>query len=181
MYFDTYYYFDEHNNSLVTFFKIFLQIEGNTKDKPEFIPIYKVINVYPIKKYDYSYSFFYIDNDTPYGDGKYNNKLEQIDVFKFIETRIKLHLGLDVENFRGFFYIGEDLKNYQKSKALIHKERNKANMNAMIGGKRKYKGRLERKRTTKKIHKNKKTRKNKKTIKKHNKKHNRRSTRHNRK
>ena len=125
MYFDTYYYFDETNNSLVTLFKIFLQIEGNTGEKPEFIPFYKVINVYPIKKYDYSYSFFYIDNDPPYGDGKYNNKLEQIDVFKFIETRIKIHLGQDVENFRGFFYIGEDLKTYQKTNGLIHRNRNK--------------------------------------------------------
>jgi len=178
MYFDTYYYFDEQNNSLVTFFKIFLQIEGNTGDKSEFIPFYKVINVYPLKKYDYAYSFFYIDNDPPYGDGKYNNKLEQIDVFKFIETRIKIHLGLDVENFSGFFYTGEDLKNYQKSKALIHRERNKANINAMIGGKRKNKRILNRKphiKKTKKAKKNKskkrskryhkKSRKNKKTRK----------------
>jgi len=175
MYFDTYYYFDETNNSLVTLFKIFLQIEGNTGEKPEFIPFYKVINVYPIKKYDYSYSFFYIDNDPPYGDGKYNNKLEQIDVFKFIETRIKIHLGQDVENFRGFFYIGEDLKTYQKTNGLIHRNRNKKNMNAMLGGKRKNK--IYRRKHSKNI---KHTRKNKKTRgnKKHTKKHSRKNKKH---
>jgi hypothetical protein len=169
MYFDTYYYFDEQNESLVTFFKIFLQIEGDTKEKPEFIPFYKVINVYPIKKYDYSYSFFYIDNDLPYGDGKYNNKLEQIDVFKFMETRIKIHLGLDVDNFDGLFYAGDDLKNYQKTKALIHRERNKANINSLIGGKHRNKRRVNRKRKTtlkkSKAKKSKKTRKNKKARK----------------
>jgi hypothetical protein len=149
---------------LVTLFKIFLQIEGNTGEKPEFIPFYKVINVYPIKKYDYSYSFFYIDNDPPYGDGKYNNKLEQIDVFKFMETRIKIHLGQDVENFRGFFYIGEDLKKYQKTNGLIHRNRNKKNMNAILGGKRKNKRRVIIKRHTKKHTKN-HTKKNKKTKK----------------
>ena len=148
MYFDTYYYFDENNNSLVTFFKIFLAIEGDTKGKPMFIPFYKVINVYPIKKYDYSYSFFYLDNDLPYGDGKYNNKLEKIDVFKVMETRIKLHLSLDVDNFKGMFYNGDDMKKYEKMKATIQKERNNANISAIIGGKRKNKGKLNRKRKT---------------------------------
>ena len=167
MYFDTHYYFDGNNNSLVTFFKIFLQIEGNTKGKPEFIPFYKVINVYPIKKYDYSYSFFYIDNDPPYGDGKYNNKLEQIDVFKFMETRIKIHLGLDVDNFHGMFYTGDELKVYQNKKATIHREINKVNINSLIGGKRKNKRKINIKRKNKsnknkKINKSKRTRKIKK-------------------
>lgn len=175
MYFDTYYYFDENNNSLVTFFKIFLAIEGDTKGKPMFIPFYKVINVYPLKKYDYSYSFYYLDNDLPYGDGKYNNKLEKIDIFKFMETRIKLHLSMDSDNFEGFFYKGDDMKKYEKMKATIQKERNNANISAIIGGKHKNKGKLNRKRKTtlkksntkktKKARKSKKTRKSKKNKK----------------
>ena len=164
MYFDSYYYFDGNNNSLVSVFKIFLQIEGDLQGKSGFIPFYKVINVYPLKKYNYCYSFFYIDNDPPYGDGKYNSKLEQIDVFKLIEKRIKIYLGLNVENFTGLFYSGEDLKIYQKTKATSHRVANKAKVISKIGGQPKNKGKINRKRQakknkTKKINKNKRTRK----------------------
>ena len=163
MYFDSYYYFDDTNKSLISMFKIYLQIDGDTNGKSGFIPFYKVMHVYPLKKYDSSYYFVYIDKDPPF-----NYEESTANILKFMENRIAKYLELETDDFNGFFYTGKVLTDYQKQMAQLHRKKNRQKLVIKVGGKKMYRKRkINRTKKSKKSSKTKKTRKNKRKSRKY--------------
>lgn len=117
---DSYYYVDYKNKSLVSMFTINLYI--TTSDgRPMYIPIYKVIHVYPEMTSEKSYVFFYIDNEAPSNVSTTSRIFGGYDYYKYIDEKIKWYLSKTADNFMGFNYIGQDVQEYLKEQARLHK------------------------------------------------------------
>jgi hypothetical protein len=153
---DSYYYIDYKNKSLVSMFTINLYIT-TIDGRPIYIPIYKVIHVYPEMTSEKSYVFFYIENDPPSNVTTSSGMFSGFDYYKFIDEKIKWYISKPAESFTGLTYNGQDLQDYIKAQAELHK--------AKSGGKksRKIKKSMKGKKKTKKSMKGKK--KTKKSMK----------------
>ena len=119
---DSYYYVDYKNKSLVSMFTINLYI--TTPDgRPMYIPIYKVIHVYPEMTSEKSYVFFYIDNDPPSNVSTSSGVFGGYDYYKFIDEKIKWYLSKPADDFTGLKYNGQDVQDYLKEQARLHKSK----------------------------------------------------------
>ena len=128
---DSYYYIDEKNKTLVTMFKLYLNI--TTPDRPMLIPIYNIIHVYPENVSQFSYMFLFIDNEAPSNVGV-EGYFSGFDHYAFIEKKIKWYTSKPVTSFTGFNYIGEDLKAYEREQANQHRTIHAGLVVAKLGG-----------------------------------------------
>lgn len=130
---DSYYYIDEKNKTLVTMFKLYLNII--TPDRPMLIPIYNVIHVYPENVSQFSYMFLFIDNESPSNVGV-EGYFSGFDHYTFIEKKIKWYTAKPDNMFTGFNYTGEDLKEYKREQANQHRTIHAGLVVAKLGGRK---------------------------------------------
>lgn len=161
-YSDTYFYFDVERKTISTLFIVYLMVE--IRGRPPFnIPIYKVIHVYPIETSEFSYVFFYIDNDPP-SNVNAGSFFSGFNYYKFIEDKIRWYMAKPTTDFIGLSYDGADLKEYNRVQSMKHMEKHRKIMLSKFGGK-KYR-RHHKKRGKKTRKSGRKGRKGKKTYRK---------------
>jgi hypothetical protein len=160
---DSYYYIDYKNKSLVSMFTINLYIT-TIDGRPIYIPIYKVIHVYPEMTSEKSYVFFYIENDPPSNVNTSSGMFSGFDYYKFIDEKIKWYISKPAESFTGLTYNGQDLQDYIKAQAELHKAKSGGKKSRKI--KKSMKGKKKTKKSMKGKKKTKKSMKGKKKTKK---------------
>jgi len=186
-----YYYMDDKNQSGV-YMNTLIFIVTKSDGEIIYVPLYKIIIVFPFEISDYYYTFLYVENDPPANVGKkksfFSSESSPItaDYYNFIGEKIKWYLEKPSKDFLNGTYVGADYLSYINKKAdefkKIHKpyretpykspkfvppEKTPITSSRLLGGKtrRKPKSKPKRKSKTKRKPKRNTKRKPKRTYK----------------
>lgn len=117
---DEHFYFDDNAKTFVVMNKLYITFVLNNDDRNNnrlFIPLYKVLTIYPYDTKQYYYINFFLDNDPPELQRKSSSKNNiNSDYYKFLMGRISFYIQLyrqDNTLFKDGYYIGEDYLDYE--------------------------------------------------------------------
>ena len=124
-----YYYMDEKNQSGVYMNSLIVMVTKSNGDLI-YVPLYKIIMIFPFEISDYYYTFLYVDNDPPANVGKKKSFFSSqssitAEYYTFLGEKIKWYLDKPSTDFINGKYVGADYLNYINKKAnefnKIHK------------------------------------------------------------
>ena len=129
-----YSYFDVKHKSFVYFNTLIIMITSPSID-PIFVPVYKIMNIFPFEMNDYYYSCLYVDNDPPSNVGNTSNwygkkSLTPVtnNYYQFLRDKINWYSKKFVANPDDFIngrYNGSDYLKYIDRKANEFKKTHK--------------------------------------------------------
>jgi hypothetical protein len=121
-----YYYMDAKNQAGVYINTLILLVVLPNQETC-FVPLYKIIQVYPFELNNYYYTFLYVDNEPPAIVGEINKWYKKKittpvtdNYYKFVEDKLKWYvdkINTRPEDFLNGKYIGADYLSYVNKKA----------------------------------------------------------------
>jgi hypothetical protein len=132
-----YYFLDEKNKSFVYFNTLILIVELPESDV-FFVPLYKVMSIFPFEMSDYYYTCLYVDNEMPSMVGNtgrsWFGKKEPVgpvtaNYYQFLAEKINWYMKkyrARNSDFKNGKYMGADYLNYQNKRAEEYKKLHKS-------------------------------------------------------
>jgi len=124
-----YYYMDEKNQSGVYMNSLIFMVTKSNGDLI-YVPLYKIIMIFPFEMNDYYYTFLYVDNDPPSNVSKNKSFFSSqssitADYYNFLGEKIKWYLDKPARDFNNGKYVGADYLSYINKKANEFKKMHK--------------------------------------------------------
>jgi hypothetical protein len=121
-----YYYMDSKNQAGV-YINTLILLVALPSNETIFVPLYKIIQVFPFEVNNYYYTFLYVENDPPAVVGEINKWYKKRvttpvtnNYYSFVEDKLKWYLNKFNARPEDFFngkYVGADYLNYVNKKA----------------------------------------------------------------